>query len=267
MAPKKNKHEKKGDEGVAAGGPDVSRLDQSLEEIIGDADASRGRAESAASRGRAESAASSGRTESVAPRGRMDSAASSSRTGSVTVTGDTFQWRPMAASLNELAPVYQGRSFKGAVLRDDPGNTNFLATGGGNTFATVNNERADDHACQLAKENVKAHNRGAFPGAVNMAVFRTSQHARAQATRRLGDRFRLGLLPPPPPPSVPVGGGSPPPCNPAEDSGKKRKQGKEGDDKEDGGGSKKKKKTHAELDAELKQYFRENGVDIDNEEA
>ncbi|RYP27899.1 hypothetical protein DL767_007487 [Monosporascus sp. MG133] len=289
MAPRKNKNknkndEKKGEEGTLAGGPDISRLDQSLDETIRGG-ASRGRAESVASRGRAESASSPGKL---------------------------YQWRPTAASFNALAPVYQGGGFKGATLRDDPSNANFLATGGGNAFATVNNnERAFDNACQMAKEDIKARNPGGFR-AVSVAVFRTSQHAKAQTTRRLADRLRMGLLPLPPPPSAPLGGGSLPGggatapalgggstaggSNPAGNSakasdqasqeasggasggasGKKRKRGgkkanrgnededeheheDEREREEDDGRSR--KKTHAELDAELNQYFRDNNAD------
>ncbi|RYO96249.1 hypothetical protein DL765_011630 [Monosporascus sp. GIB2] len=108
MAPKKNKTNKKSDEGVTAGGgPNVSRVNQSPYEV------------------------------------------------------------------SELDPVNQGGLFKGAVLRDDPSNTNFSATRGGNTSTAVDNERAFDHTCQTAREHIKAQNGGRFP-AVNVSVFRSS---------------------------------------------------------------------------------------------
>ncbi|RYP26375.1 hypothetical protein DL768_011743 [Monosporascus sp. mg162] len=301
MAPKKKNHnknkndEKKDDESTRAGGPDVSRLDQSLGEIVR-AGTSQGRAETVALVDRTESAASQGRAESVSSLDRTESVASRGRAESASLAGGMYRWRPTAASFSELAPVYQSGGFRGAINLD-PDNTHVLTTDG-NTFATVNNERSYDRVCQIAKEHAKAHSPSGLSG-VKVSVFRFSQHARAQATRRLADRLEMGLLPPPPPLGVPLGGflpgggatapalgggsiagGSNAADNSAKASGqasqeasggasggasdRKRKRGKkgnksnEGEREEDGGRAK--KKTHAELDEELDEYFREKNA-------
>ncbi|RYP31384.1 hypothetical protein DL768_011177 [Monosporascus sp. mg162] len=69
-----------------------------------------------------------------------------------------------------------GNYYSILIYRDDRGNT----------FATVNNKRAYDLACETAKENFKAHNRGRFL-AVSVSVFRISQHARGGKKGKEGE--------------------------------------------------------------------------------